>query len=252
LQKRLAGETTPSGFAFADLVATAPQVYPQLQAEIDQLNKRLEEQDLKLPEKLLPPLDKITAELAPSAQVSWADEAGFHMKGISPFPGSDLLSAGPAGGVSGLAELIARTSKDVARIAGPVKSGKSADNMRAIGQQLLIYAAKNNGKFPPELATLVAQKLVKPEVLINPSSGVSLPANFATMSADDQSEWFSEHPCYVYGGANLDMTTVADTTTKAILREKDGEGADGKVNVLFVDGHVAAQPEADAKAAVGK
>jgi hypothetical protein len=35
--------------------------------------------------------------LSPAASVSWTDDAGWHLRGVSPFPGSTLLAAETGG-----------------------------------------------------------------------------------------------------------------------------------------------------------
>jgi hypothetical protein len=59
----------------------------------------------------LPPLDKILPALAPSLNVSWSDADGYHAKGLSPFPGSGLLS--PASYLSLLALQQARQAQQI-------------------------------------------------------------------------------------------------------------------------------------------
>src|SRR5258705_7404492 len=57
---------------------------------------------LQTPAMVLPPLNKIQPHLAASLSATWIDDAGWHYRGVSPFPGADLL-----GGEQALATTIA-------------------------------------------------------------------------------------------------------------------------------------------------
>jgi prepilin-type processing-associated H-X9-DG protein len=218
LSKELAGNATPTGFAFSDLPATAAAAYPQIQDALAKAGEFLATRELQLPENLLPPLEKVLPQLTPAAQVSWADESGFHFKAIAPFPGSNLLSPRPLSGASGLNGAVLSSTvlgPAITRARRAANSVKSADNMRQIGRAILLYAAKNNGKCPPDLATLVKTGMLQAEFTKSPSG-----------------------EAYVYRGANIDIGTVADTSKTIVLREQYDAAVDGKVQVLFVDGHV--------------
>jgi len=87
--------------------------------------------------------------------------------------------------------------------------------MRQIGRAILLYAAKNQGKCPPDLETLVKSGMLQAE--------------------------FSKRPngeAYVYSGAGIDIGTVPDASKAVVLREQYDAAVDGRVQVLFADGHV--------------
>ena len=46
---------------------------------------------------VMPPLQKLMAEMGPAGGISWADDAGFHLRSLSPFPGAEVLSTDPVG-----------------------------------------------------------------------------------------------------------------------------------------------------------
>jgi hypothetical protein len=81
------------GFTFVDLSRTIPQSYgswlfaSQLYVGLGDLF------GLQSPPMVLPPLDTILAQIEPAGSISWTDDAGFHMKTVSPFPGSEMLGA---------------------------------------------------------------------------------------------------------------------------------------------------------------
>jgi hypothetical protein len=86
------------GFTFVDLSRTIPQSYAswlfasQLYVGLGDLF------GLQSPPMVLPPLDTILAQIEPAGSISWTDDAGFHMKTVSPFPGSEMLGADNAAG----------------------------------------------------------------------------------------------------------------------------------------------------------
>jgi len=81
------------GFTFVDLSRTIPDSYgswlfsSQLYLGLGDLF------GLQSPPMVLPPLDTILAQIEPAGSISWTDDAGFHMKTVSPFPGSEMLGA---------------------------------------------------------------------------------------------------------------------------------------------------------------
>jgi prepilin-type processing-associated H-X9-DG protein len=225
LAKQLAGDEPATGFGFADLPATVAGAYPQVQTALEKLNELAAVYDLQLPSNLLPPLEKLSEQLTPSAQVSWADDTGIHFKSISPFPGASLFSPAPVLGASGLSEAVLSSTVLVPAIARSKKMAeneKSADNMRQIGRALLLHAAKNNGKCPPDVATMVSEGMLDAQCTKTPSGGA-----------------------YVYTGVGVDITLVSDPSKKIVLRDPDAAAVDGKVNALFADGHVEMMPVGD-------
>ncbi|HVT79200.1 MAG TPA: hypothetical protein VHM90_00975 [Phycisphaerae bacterium] len=87
LRKRL-GQESFSSFSFDDLPASAPETY-QI---VNQVLTTAMAQNGGGMNFVLPPLDKVTPALAPAMSVSWSDASGYHGKGVSPFPGSGMLS----------------------------------------------------------------------------------------------------------------------------------------------------------------
>ena len=88
LRKKLSVEKF-SSFMFYDLRKTAPEIYEMASQGI----AKAEAQDpaKKLP-LALPPFDKLKPHLGAGLDVYWSDEAGFHMRGIGPFPLSNALT----------------------------------------------------------------------------------------------------------------------------------------------------------------
>jgi prepilin-type processing-associated H-X9-DG protein len=186
------------------------------------------------PPMVLPPLRKIMPHLAPAASVSWTDAAGWHAKGVSPFPGSTALTPGGGGQVlmaqQGLAAGILLPSLNRAReTANRVKCGS---NMRQVGQGIFLYSNENRGNFPPDLGTLVKTGPLPAQVFVCPSGATTVPT-FG--NPDAAVKWVDENSDYVYLGQNMNARVGAGAV---VLYEKpDAHGGQG-MNLLFGDGHV--------------
>jgi len=78
-----------SAFSFYDLSKTSPEVY-------EMTSQGLAKAVAADPEKkvafTLPPLEKLKPHLGAALDVYWSDEAGWHSKGVGPFPLSNVLS----------------------------------------------------------------------------------------------------------------------------------------------------------------
>jgi len=44
---------------------------------------------------ILPPMDKLMANLTAAGGISWTDAEGLHVRRLSPFPGSEILASNP-------------------------------------------------------------------------------------------------------------------------------------------------------------
>jgi len=101
LRKRLGGERA-SAVSFLDLPKTTGGGY-QLVLALSQLGLGFADMfGVKTPPMVLPPLAQLREHLTPAGGVAWSDDAGLHMRHITPFPGAELI-ASPAGGVEMLA-----------------------------------------------------------------------------------------------------------------------------------------------------
>ena len=232
LRKRLGGANA-SSVSFTDL----PKLTAEGYQEILMLTRTyLGMADLfgaKTPAMAMPTLAKLMPHVRPSAAVAWADAEGWHLKQISPFPGSDGLGAGGLG--SGLAAqqtvMMGVMMPSLARARMQANRIKSASNLRQIGQALLLYANENKGKYPREMGELLLTQDVTIDVFVNPQSKTSPPRN---KNKEDQAVWVSKDSDYEYLGAGKNNQTGADVV---IAHEKIRPGLPG-INMLFGDGHV--------------
>jgi hypothetical protein len=93
LRKSLAGENAAqvSSVQFMDLPKLAPAAYPGW-LTISRLAGFADLQGIPVPPMLLPPLQTLTDHLTPAGAATWSDDAGWHARAFTPFPGASLLS----------------------------------------------------------------------------------------------------------------------------------------------------------------
>jgi prepilin-type processing-associated H-X9-DG protein len=120
--------------------------------------------------------------------------------------------------------------------------------MRQIGMACLLYASENNGKFPPDVATILRTQDITWDVFVCPDTATSRPANLN--APDDVINWIAGHTDYIYVGQSLTSTSPPG---KVVLYEDVKHHGDG-CNMLFADGHVEFVPrnKADAWIAAGE
>jgi len=85
-----------SAVQFFDLPKTAPGGY-QAWLMLSSFARMGDMAGVESPAMLFPPMDVLMQHLSPAASVSWTDDAGWHLRGVSPFPGSTLLGAETGG-----------------------------------------------------------------------------------------------------------------------------------------------------------
>src|SRR5207253_7216469 len=92
IRKRLGGDAQKlSGVTYVDLRRTVGEGYQQALA-LSRLALGMSDMfGVPSPELVLPPLDVILPHVAPAGSVSWTDDAGWHHRSLSPFPGSQIL-----------------------------------------------------------------------------------------------------------------------------------------------------------------
>jgi prepilin-type processing-associated H-X9-DG protein len=226
--------TEISGFQYANLPASVPPVYPALEKFVQQMRAMAQQQSIALPEHehILPSLEKLVPELSPALNVSWADANGWHTRGREPFPGSSpntsLASVGGVAlGVSILLPSLNRARETANRV-------KCASDERQMGQACLLFCNDHQGKYPADIADMLTEAIT-PDVFICPSSGTSLPKDYATMAPADLAKWITDHGDYVYVGAGMTSAAGAD---QIVVYEKPGNHRQAGMNILFGDGHV--------------
>jgi hypothetical protein len=82
------GHKDMSGFSFLDLPKLAGEFYPLADKALKE--HKADNPDEKVP-FVMPPLEKLQANLSPAMAVYWTDKDGFHSKGTGPVPMFELL-----------------------------------------------------------------------------------------------------------------------------------------------------------------
>jgi len=232
MRKRLGGEKV-SAISFNDL----PKVTAEGYQEILMLSRvYLGMADLfgaKTPALVLPPLNKLMPHVTPMASVAWTDASGWHMKEMTPFPGSTILGTGGMG--SAIAAEQALTAgiilPSLTRARMSANMVKSASNLRQIGQAMLLYANENKGKYPKTMGELLLTQDITIDVFVSPQSKTRAPRD---KTKDEQALWVTNDCDYEYLGAGKNSQTGADII---LAYEKIRPGMRG-INMLYGDGHV--------------
>ncbi len=229
---------TPSvtAFNYLNLPKTAPAVYAVMAVGLNVLHRLSESNGIHVPPLSLPPLDLLQANLAPALRATWADADGIYNKSISPFPAATVLGNSPdqltSVGTVALATSILLPSLNRSR--ETANRVKCASNQRQIGQAILLYANDNQGKYPPDLGTLIKTEDITTQVFICPSGNTTLPPHLTT--PDEHANRDNENSDYIYVGKGMTSTTAK--STDIVLYEKpDSHSKDG-MNILYGDGHV--------------
>lgn len=238
LKQKLAGGEITS-FKFLDLPVTAPVMYEKALQGLTSLRELAQQQGITLPEKLLPSMETIKANVAPVAQVTWSDASGFHMKSFKPFPGADAFSNAPngvmaQGGAAGVAAGFLMPS--LARSREAANRVKCASNMRQIGQAILLYANEHKGQYPPDLGTLVMTEDITVECFVCPGGATRIPPNRAGMKPQELADWVNKNSDYVFAGQGLNMNKAP--AEQVVLYEKPQAHRNDGMNMLYADGHV--------------
>jgi prepilin-type processing-associated H-X9-DG protein len=190
---------------------------------------------IKSPPMVIPPLNKLREQMAPAGSVIWADEDGWHMRSVTPFPGAELIGApisalsGGSGALAGAVVLPA-----LVRAREQAQQAQAMSHLKQIGMALVMYSQEHR-KYPASFGELVTATFVGPEVFVSPFARKAVPAEVRAAKREDQANWVNENADYAYLGANLkpDMPRPSDT-----ILAYDKAPRQGRMTVLFADGHV--------------
>jgi prepilin-type processing-associated H-X9-DG protein len=187
----------------------------------------------KTPALVLPTLGKLLPHVTPAASVAWVDQTGWHMKQITPFPGSEILSSGGLGSIMAAQQalFVAISTPSLARSRVVANRVKDASNLRQIGLAMQLYANENKGKYPKSMGELFLTQDITIDAFVNPEMMTRAPTD---KNREEQALWVSKNSDYEYLGAGKDVRTKADIV---VAHGKIKPGAQG-VNVLYADGHV--------------
>jgi len=244
LQHRL-GDHKAAALSYFDLPAMAGDGYGDLLLLSRMYLGAADMFGAQTPPMVLPPLDKVLPELSASESIEWSDDAGAHTKDISPFPGSQALVGGSPPSVGQDALLASILLPSLNRARETANRVKCASNERQIGQAILLYANDNQGKYPPDLGTLLKTEDITAEVFVCPSGNNEVPPDLKT--PDQLAQWVNEHSDYIYIGKG--QTSSINAQRIVVYEKPDAHGNDG-MNILYGDGHVEFQTMIAAKQAI--
>jgi prepilin-type processing-associated H-X9-DG protein len=234
LRERLGAGKKVTSIKYLDLPRTAPTMYSTWlvlggYAGLGDLF------GVPVPGMLIPPLDDLLTHLAPTGTVTWTDESGWYMNGVTPFPGAQLVSSDPTVNIAAPALMTSILLPSLNRARETANRVKCASNMRQIGQAILLYSNDNRGKYPPDLGTLLKTQDITIEVFTCPSSYNEIPGEIRTADINTQAQWVNENASYTYVGAG--MNNAAGAEEVVLYEKRDNHDEDG-MNFLFGDGHV--------------
>ncbi len=188
---------------------------------------------VEAPPIVIPPLDKLHAHLGTAAAAAWTDDAGWHSRSISPFPGSEIFATEAN-------MILAQQALALSIMLPAMNQGreranrvKCASNMRQMGQGVLLYANDHKGKYPEMLGDLVEADL-NWQVFVCPDVNTQPPPPDVQRDPKKRAAWINQNASYVYLGGNMNGNLPAD---RILMYEKENHGPQG-LNVLFNDGHV--------------
>ena len=232
LRKQL-GQNKATSVRFTDLPKTAPAVYP-MWLFMSGYTGFLDIFVGPSPAMMLPPLDQLIANLGPAGSASWVDDAGWHMNGVSPFPGASALGTDPT--ISAMPPvMLSILLPSLNRARETANRVNCASNERQIGQAILLYANENKGKYPPDLGTLIKTEDITVDAFTCPSSDNNVPAEVKSGSKDVQATWANANSSYIYVGQGMNFNAPADSV---LLYEKNDDHDEDGMNFLYGDGHV--------------
>jgi prepilin-type processing-associated H-X9-DG protein len=236
LRKRLEAPGVTS-IQFADLQATVPNGYGTWLL----LSRYIGFGDIfgiKTPAMIIPPMNVLRQHLGPAGAVTWTDAAGWHMRGTSPFPGSESLATDPltSMGAGQSALMISILLPSLNRARETANRVKCASNQRQMSMAMLLYSNENRGKFPPKFGDLLRTQDITVDVFLCPSAGTQVPPEIRAGGVEAMAKWVDEgNSDYVYAGAGKDNREPADNVV--IYEKMHNHDHDG-INMAFGDGHV--------------
>jgi general secretion pathway protein G len=143
------------------------------------------------------------------------------------------LAIAIGGVVAGVCPAADATTQTSAAQERAIRAIQCLANLKQISLAISLYSFDHDGKYPPDLGTLlVAEKLNLP-VFICPSAGSSLPPHWQTMAPKEQADWVNAHTDYVYLGKKSGLGR--DNGGEPLVYDRDDDHDGAGMNVLFTD-----------------
>ncbi len=201
---------------YSDTAVNAKQIYAQLQQFWPLATAGAAGQGIMLP-AMLPNIQDKFDQLGQSWSYAWMDDTGIRSRYQG--SGAEISATSIAGAAMGVAILMPAVSK--AKMTA--QNVLAANDLKQIGLACIMYADDNKDQFPPNLEA-AKKYLGTDKVLESPRK----PKDF-------------NGPSYIY----ITGQTTKSPIGNILAYEAPECSRDGKINVLFLDGHVEIMPLAD-------
>jgi hypothetical protein len=236
------GVKQPISISFMDLPKLAPRGYQMLLIGQRSLLGFADMFGLQTPAMVLPPLNEIMPHLSPAASATWIDDNGWHYRGVTPFPGAQLLGGEQALAVTAAPVLAGVALPAMARARQQAVAVQSMSNLRQIGLAVHMYANDHQGDVPPDLGSTYPY-LRNTMVYFKPARQQMMMAQPPNLNDMELRKWLVENSDYVYlGREGMKLAGVANTSQYIIGHEKLDRAERGMAGAVFLDGHAEILP----------
>ncbi|HNO76902.1 MAG TPA: hypothetical protein PKN33_02490 [Phycisphaerae bacterium] len=198
---------------YVNTKAGIADIYPLIALGVTALGNFSPELDVDWDFATFPTHETFVADTFGDVSAMWTDDNGVHMTGHGPWPIPVGPSAHAQAAVAAVSFSVMLPS--LARAREMAKRAVSAANLRNLGVGCAVYANDHDGKFPPDLKTLVDEGIVDVKTLYHLDS--------------DQTEC-----SYKYIAGHTDSYNANWVVAYESFNGQSPEGA----NVLFGDSHV--------------
>lgn len=242
-RKRLGVEKTAVSLSYMDLPKLAPRGYQMVLAAQRTGLGMADLFGLQTPAMVVPPLNKIMPHLSTSAGATWVDEAGWHYRGVSPFPGADVLGGEQALVATAAPVALAVAVPAAAKARQQALAVQSLSNLRQIGVAAQMYANDNNGDFPPDQGAMLKYLGDAAQVFLTPERQQTMMMLAANAKPEERAKWVNENSDYVYLGKGVTIARLPINSAEYVIaHEKFNLAKNGMVSAVYADGHAAMLP----------
>lgn len=192
---------------------------------------------------VLPTLPELMPHLKPAATFAWSDDAGFHMRSVSSFPGAAMFASQAGSVMSQQMMAVMTVLPDLLRSQqqqamafedfGMAEDVDLRQQAHQVVMGLAMYAADNNGKYPASLADPTFMQYVQPEMLRHPLvSDEPMPAKMTE-------EWHADFGAFVYvGHLKPNRANMREDDRTILAYEHSGWISGDLATVMYADGVV--------------
>ena len=185
----------------------------------------------------LPTLSQIRDLLEPAGRITWASDAGLHMRHITPFPGAAALGHEGGSGMMFAPVGVGITLPALAAARTTARQMQSGTHLRQIMMGLHMYAMDHDDSAPDDIAILYADIFEDPLIFISPAADISAPQEFHAQSAQERAQWIREHSSYVLIPLG-ELAQIPRPSQHIAAFERPEHAAGDDIVVGFADGHV--------------